>query len=69
MLSLRQQIGHRLKEFIKYSPFKTQTKFAEEFGADPATIRKWIHNGIDSITTIEQIAEKLDIDIMKLIKG
>lgn len=68
-ISLRQAIGQRLKQFIKYSKFKTQTKFALEFGADPATVRKWIKHGVDSVTTIDQIAQCLDIDIMKLIKG
>lgn len=69
MQSLKELIGSRLKEFIKYSKFKTQTKFAQEFPVDPATVRKWILYGVDSITTIERAAELLDIDIMKLIKG
>lgn len=48
-------MGQKLKYLIK-SYGKTQEEFAYEFGCDPKTIRNWIRNGVDSITTVKQLA-------------
>ena len=63
------KIGQNLKKFISESKFKTQVSFARDgMNQDPASIRRWIKHGINSLTTIMYIAEVLEIDFMELLK-
>lgn len=61
-------IGTRLQRLIKESDCRTQEKFAYEFGVDVRTVGRWIHLGIDSLTTIYEIATFFKIDPMELLK-
>lgn len=63
------KVGQNLKKAISNSKFKTQVKFANDgMGQDPATIRRWIKHGVNSLTTLMYIAEILEIDFMELLK-
>ena len=55
--------GAKLKQLIKQSKYKTQEEFAFEFGADVRTIGRWINNGIDSLSTIQKIADFFGIAV------
>ncbi len=55
--------GANLKRLIKESKYKTQEEFAFEFGADVRTVGRWVNQGIDKLSIIEQIAEFFDIDV------
>ena len=62
-----EKIGANFKRLIKESGYRTQEAFAAAHGADPRTVRRWIHDGIDSLTTIGDIARTLDVDVMALL--
>lgn len=68
-LSIAEKAGKNLKNLIKNSKFKTQENFAyDAMHVNPVTVRRWIHNGISDVYTIEKIAEIFDVDFMELIK-
>ncbi len=58
--------GKNLKRLIKDNGY-TQENFANEFGTDPANLRKWISHGINKVSTIEQIAEFFDINVLDIL--
>ena len=60
-------VGANLKRYIKLSRWKTQAEFAYAFGAEERTVGRWCNNGIDKLSLIQQIADFLNIDIMKLL--
>lgn len=62
------KVGENLKNLIKESKFKTQINFADAMHVDDSTVRKWISRGIQSIDLIMDIAEKLEIDFLELLK-
>ena len=63
------KVGQNLKKFISESKYKTQVSFARDgMEQDPSVIRRWIKNGVNSLTTIMYIAEVLEIDFMELLK-
>ena len=55
------KLGKNLKRLIKESN-QTQEEFAEQVPADPATIRRWLKNGIDKLSIIERSAEIINRD-------
>lgn len=59
--------GAKLKQLIKQSKYKTQEEFAFEFGIDVRTIGRWINRGIDSLSTIEQIAEFFGVAVSDIL--
>lgn len=63
---LSQRVGKNLKNLIKVSKYKTQDNFASIMNVDPTTVRRWIALGVKDVNTIEEIANKLDIDFMEL---
>ena len=65
-LFLSQRVGKNLKNLIKVSKYKTQDNFASVMNVDPTTVRRWIALGVKDVNTIEEIANKLDIDFMEL---
>lgn len=60
--------GKNLKILIKNSDIKTQEKFAYNFGVDIRTVNRWINLGIDSLYTIQQIANFFDEDVFNILK-
>lgn len=66
--SLSEIVGINLKRLIKQSKFKTQEKFATEgIKVDPATVRRWISQGIRDINTIYEISIVLEVSIKDLL--
>lgn len=65
--TLSKKVGRNLKNLIKQSKFVTQEKFALEMNVDPATVRRWISNGIKNLDVIEEIANKLGVDFYELL--
>ena len=59
--------GKNLKRIIKEHGL-TQDGFAAQIYVDPTTVRRWLKNGIDKISTIQQIVEFFDIDVMDILK-
>lgn len=59
--------GAKLKQLIKQSKYKTQEEFAFEFGADVRTIGRCINNGIDSLSTIQKIADFFGIAVSDIL--
>lgn len=59
--------GAKLKQLIKQSKYKTQEEFAFEFGADVRTIGRWINRGIDSLSTIQKIADFFGIAVSDIL--
>lgn len=62
------KVGQNLKKLISESKFRTQVNFADVMGCDDSTVRRWIKHGIDSLTTLGQIADVLEIDLKELLK-
>lgn len=60
--SLQEKIGKNLKSLLKQRNL-TQEEFAELCLVEPRTVRKWIQNGIDKISTIELIAKVLEMKV------
>ena len=59
-------VGANLKRYIRLSRWKTQAEFAYAFGAEERTVGRWCNQGIDKLSLIQQLAEFLNIDIMKM---
>ncbi len=57
--------GANLKRLIK--EFGTQEDFADKFHVDVRTVRRWINHGINSLSTIEQIADFFNIDVLDIL--
>ena len=54
--------GKNLKKLIKNNDkIKTQEKFAELIDVNVRTVKRWVLEGVDSLTTIKKIADLLEI--------
>ena len=62
-----EKIGENLKRLIKESEYRTQERFAEAAFVDARTVRRWIQNGVDSISTVAMIADVLEVDVKALL--
>ena len=62
-----EKIGTNLKRLIKESKYRTQERFADAAFVDVRTVRRWIQNGIDSITTVAMVADVLGVDVKALL--
>lgn len=63
-----ERVGQNLKKAIANSKYKTQERFAEDgMNRDGATIRRWIRHGVNSLSTIFEIADVLEIDFHELL--
>ena len=52
----------RLKVYIKQHPdIRTQERFAEIMDVNVRTVKRWVLEGVDSLTTIKEIADCLGI--------
>ena len=65
--SLAVKAGKNLKRIIKENGL-TQEKFAEQMYVDPTTVRRWLANGIDKVSILEQIANFFDISVMDILQ-
>ena len=58
----------RLKRYIKNNPsIRTQEKFAEMMDVNVRTVKRWVLEGVDSLTTIKDIADCLGISDVDLL--
>lgn len=57
------QSGERFNLLIK-SRKLTQAKVALLLSVDEKTIRRWIKDGIDRLSTLELISDKFDVDLI-----
>ena len=60
-------IGANLKHLIKESEYRTQANFADAFGVDERTVRRWVSGKIDKIYIVDEIADFFMIDRMSLL--
>jgi transcriptional regulator with XRE-family HTH domain len=60
--SLSLVAGENLRHLIQKSN-RTQEQFAFEFGANDRTVRRWIKNGINSLSIIEEVARFFGVDV------
>ena len=60
-------VGEKLKHLIKESKFGTQLSFANACHVDVRTVGRWINQGLDSLTTLFQIADILKVDVLTIL--
>lgn len=54
--------AQNVARLIKQSPMvKSQEHFAELMGVDARTVRRWLREGIDSLTTVRLISDLLNV--------
>lgn len=58
--------GANLKRLLKEFG-KTQEDFADEFCVDVRTVRRWVSNGIDKLSLVQQIAEHFNVDVLSIL--
>ena len=58
--------GANLKRLIKESGM-TQDCFAFDFGTDERNVRRWIAKGINSLRTLQEIADYFGIDVLDIL--
>lgn len=54
--------GQKLRELINQN-YRTQEDFAYDFGADLRTINRYINEGINKLSVIQELAEYFSVDI------
>ena len=59
--------GKNLKRIIKENGF-TQEQFAEQMYVDPTTVRRWLANGIDKLSILEEIAKFFNISVLDILE-
>ena len=64
--SLSVRAGKNLKRIIKEHGL-TQEKFAGQMFVDPTTVRRWLSNGIDKLSILEEIAKFFDISVTDIL--
>ena len=60
-------VGENLRRLIEESKYRTQEQFAEAVFADVTTVRRWLRNGIDEISTVLMVADVLGVDVTALL--
>ena len=60
-------VGENLRRLIEESEYRTQEQFAEAVFADVTTVRRWLRNGIDEISTVLMVADVLGVDVTALL--
>ena len=64
--SLSVRAGKNLKRIIKEHDL-TQEEFAGQMFVDPTTVRRWLSNGIDKLSILEEIAKFFDISVTDIL--
>ena len=54
--------GQKLRELINQN-YRTQEDFAYDFGADLRTINRYVNEGINKLSLIQELAEYFGVDI------
>ena len=64
----RKICASKLKGYIKSTPtIRTQERFAEIMDVNVRTVKRWVLEGVDSLTTIKEIADCLGISDLDLL--
>ena len=64
----RKICANKLKGYIKSTPtIRTQERFAEIMDVNVRTVKRWVLEGVDSLTTIKEIADCLGISDLDLL--
>ncbi len=66
-LSKEQLAGKNLRRLLRDINI-TQEEFAFQYGADVRTVNRYINKGIPKVSTIQEIAEYLDVDFLEFWK-
>lgn len=61
------KFGHLLKRLIRDN-YDSQEEFAYDSGYDIRTISRYVNNGINKTSTIEEIASIFDMDFFTFVK-
>lgn len=59
--------GANLKRFIKNSKYRTQQRFAMEIATDVRVVNRWINDGINSLTTLNYLANFFGVSILEFL--
>ena len=60
--------GKRLKKLIRENKtIKTQERFAELMNINVRTVKRWVKEGVDSLSTIKEIADLLEVSDTELL--
>lgn len=54
--------GEVLRQLIKDN-YSSQEEFAFEFNTDIRNVNRWINNGINKISTLQELALKFDVSL------
>lgn len=54
--------GEVLRKLIKDN-YKSQEDFAFEFGTDIRNVSRWINNGINKVSTLQELAERFSVPL------
>lgn len=54
--------GEVLRKLIKDN-YKSQEDFAFEFGTDIRNVSRWINNGINKVSTLQELAERFNVPL------
>ncbi len=66
-LSKEQLAGKNLRRLLRDINI-TQEEFAFQYSADVRTVNRYINKGIPKVSTIQEIAEYLDVDFLEFWK-
>lgn len=55
--------GKHLKKLIKAN-YKSQQKFADDYGLDIRTVSRYVNEGINNVSTIQEFAEWFNVDFI-----
>ena len=64
MNDLAKQASSNLKKILKDKNI-TQEELANIMDVDPRTVRRYLKNGIDKLSTLELISNLLKVDVVK----
>lgn len=59
-INFQQKAGLYLKKLI-HENYSSQEDFADDFGTDIRTVSRYVNNGINKISTIQQLAEFFNV--------
>lgn len=54
--------GEVLRKLIKDN-YKSQEDFAFEFGTDIRNVSRWINNGINKVSTLQELSERFNVPL------
>ena len=59
--------GMKLRRLIK-EYYRSQQEFADAYGTDIRSVSRYVNNGIDSISTIQELASHFHLTVFDFLK-